>query len=143
MQKISLTCKRTYTPKLRASTFKHKNERRNNRQQQKQQVQPREPASDDEKPFFDTPDIELSTFPAEDNPCGLDKSRGPRRRYGGLLVATLPCGRVVGLRRITTDRYGRTVGELFIDGSNVQQRMVASGHAEIYWKYAHQCPWTR
>ena len=52
-------------------------------------------------------------------------------------------GQQVGLRRITTDRYGRTVGELFIDGSNVQQRMVASGHAEIYWKYAHQCPWTR
>ena len=52
-------------------------------------------------------------------------------------------GQQVGLRRITTDRYGRTVGELFIDGSNVQQRMVDSGHAEICWKYAHQCPWTR
>lgn len=52
-------------------------------------------------------------------------------------------GQRVGIRRITSDRYGRTVGELFIDGSNVQQRMVASGHAEIYWRYAHQCPWTR
>ena len=52
-------------------------------------------------------------------------------------------GQAVGLRRITTDRYGRTVGELFIDGTNVQQAMVASGHAEIFWKYASQCPWTR
>ena len=52
-------------------------------------------------------------------------------------------GRSVGLRRITTDRYGRTVGELFVDGMNVQQAMVASHHAEIYWKYARQCPWTR
>jgi len=52
-------------------------------------------------------------------------------------------GRSVGLRRITTDRYGRTVGELFVDGMNVQQAMVASRHAEIYWKYARQCPWTR
>ena len=49
----------------------------------------------------------------------------------------------VGIRRITTDRYGRTVGELFINGINVQQAMVASGHAEIYWRYAHQCLLTR
>ena len=52
-------------------------------------------------------------------------------------------GRSVRLRRITTDRYGRTVGELFVEGMNVQQAMVASRHAEIYWKYASQCPWTR
>ena len=49
----------------------------------------------------------------------------------------------VGIRRITTDRYGRTVAELFINGANVQQTMVASGHAEIFWRYANQCPWTR
>ena len=52
-------------------------------------------------------------------------------------------GREVGIRRITKDRYGRTVAELFVDGSNVQQQLVASGHAEIRWKYASQCPWTR
>ena len=52
-------------------------------------------------------------------------------------------GKTVTIRRITTDRYGRTVAELFVDGSNIQQQLVASGHAEIYWKYAHQCPWTR
>ena len=52
-------------------------------------------------------------------------------------------GRSVGVRRITVDRYGRTVGELFVDGMNVQQAMVASRHAEIFWRYASQCPWTR
>ena len=52
-------------------------------------------------------------------------------------------GRDVVIRRITTDRYGRTVAELFVDGTNVQQAMVASGHAEIYWRYARQCPWTK
>ena len=52
-------------------------------------------------------------------------------------------GRTVNLHRITTDRYGRTVGELYVDGMNVQQAMVASRHAEIYWKYAHQCPWSK
>ena len=65
-------------------------------------------------------------------------AKAARDYLRGLVV-----GRKVGIRRITTDRYGRTVGELFIDGSNVQQRMVASGYAAIYWKYAHQCPWTQ
>ena len=46
-------------------------------------------------------------------------------------------GKAVTVRRITTDRYGRTVGELYANGTNVQQEMVASGHARIYWKYAH------
>ena len=52
-------------------------------------------------------------------------------------------GKEVGIRRIAKDRYGRTVAELYLNGSNVQQKLVASGHAEIYWKYAKQCPWTR
>ena len=52
-------------------------------------------------------------------------------------------GKKVGIRRITTDRYGRTVAELFIDGTKGQQAMVASGHAEIFWKYASQCPWAK
>ena len=52
-------------------------------------------------------------------------------------------GQKVGIRRITEDRYGRTVAELYLKGTNVQQKLVASGHAEIFWKYAHQCPWTR
>ena len=58
-------------------------------------------------------------------------------------LRALVVGREVGIRRITTDRYDRTVAELFVDGSNVQQRLVASGHADIYWRYAHQCGWTR
>ena len=65
-------------------------------------------------------------------------AKAARDYLRGLVV-----GRKVGIRRITTDRYSRTVAELFVDGSNVQQQMVANGHAAIYWKYAHQCPWTR
>ena len=49
----------------------------------------------------------------------------------------------VGIRRITKDRYERSVAELFIDGTNVQETMVASGHAEINRTYASQCPWTQ
>ena len=58
-------------------------------------------------------------------------------------LRSLVVGQTVGIRRITTDRYGRTVAELFVDGSNVQQQLIASRHAEIYWKCAHQCGWTR
>ena len=58
-------------------------------------------------------------------------------------LKSLVVGGEVGIRRITTDRYDRTVAELFVGGTNVQQQLVASGHAEIYWKYANQCAWTR
>ena len=43
-------------------------------------------------------------------------------------------GKPASLRRITTDRYGRTESELFVDGMNVQQAMAASRYAEIVWK---------
>ena len=49
-------------------------------------------------------------------------------------------GKPISLRRITIDIYGWTIGEVFV---GVQQAMVASRHAEIFWKYASQCPWTR
>ena len=66
------------------------------------------------------------------------RAKAARDRLRGMVV-----GRKVNLRRITTDRYGRTVGELYVGGMNVQQAMVASRHAEIYWKYAYQCPWSK
>ena len=71
------------------------------------------------------------------------RAQPERARAARDQLRTMVVGRSVGLRRITTDRYGRTVGELFVDGMNVQQAMVARRHAEIYWKYASQCPWTR
>ena len=63
-------------------------------------------------------------------------ARAARDHLRGLVV-----GKKVGIRRITEDRYGRTVAELFIGKMNIQEEMVASGHAEIYRKYAYQCPW--
>ena len=58
-------------------------------------------------------------------------------------LRNLVVGKKVGIRRITEDLYGRTVVELFLGTTNVQQEMVVSGHANIYWKYAHQCSWTK
>ena len=64
-------------------------------------------------------------------------AKAARDHLRGLAVGTK-----VGVRRITEDRYGRTVAELFLGETNIQREMVASGHAEIYWRYANQCPWT-
>ena len=57
-------------------------------------------------------------------------------------LRNLVVGKKVGIRRITKDRWGRTVVELLLGTTNVQQEMVVSGHAEIYWRYQDQCPWT-
>ena len=54
---------------------------------------------------------------------------------------SLVSGRDVDIRRITKDRYDRTVAELSINGINIQQIMVQKGYAKIYSKYAYQCPW--
>ena len=47
----------------------------------------------------------------------------------------------VFIRRITLDKYGRTVGELSFNGENLQQLLVKEGHAEIYKKYSKPCEW--
>ena len=64
-------------------------------------------------------------------------TKAARDHLRGLVV-----GKKVRIRRITEDRYGRTVAELFIGTRNVQQELVATGHAKIYRRYSYQCPWT-
>ena len=61
------------------------------------------------------------------------------RDYLNKLIA----GKDVDIRRITKDRYDRTVAELSINGVNIQQIMVKGGYAKIYSKYAYHCPWAR
>jgi len=79
-----------------------------------------------------------------DTPELRGKQAQPKRaRAARDHLQSMVVGKPVSLRRITTDRYGRTVGELFVGGMNVQQAMVASRHAQIFWKYASQCFWTR
>ena len=61
------------------------------------------------------------------------------RDYLNNLIA----GKEVFIKRITKDKYGRTVAELSINGKNIQKTMFASGYAKIYSKYAYQCAWSR
>ena len=53
----------------------------------------------------------------------------------------LVSGKEVEIKRVTQDRYGRTVGEIFISGINVQRLLVKDGYAEIYKEYSDPCPW--
>ena len=50
----------------------------------------------------------------------------------------LRVGKNFGIRRITEDRYERTVPKLFVRKTNVQHEMVATSHAEVYQRHAHQ-----
>ena len=55
----------------------------------------------------------------------------------------LVAGSTVTIRRITEDRYGRTVAELSINGMNIQEHLVDEGLAIIYERYASQCGWSK
>ena len=54
----------------------------------------------------------------------------------------LVAGEEVAIRRITKDRYGRTVAEISMDEMNIQERLVEKGLARVYKRYADQCDWS-
>ena len=55
----------------------------------------------------------------------------------------LVSGSKVRIRRITEDRHGRTVAELYKGHINIQEQLVDKGFASTYKKYAHQCEWSQ
>ena len=58
-------------------------------------------------------------------------------------VNNLVANEKVSIKRITKDKYGRTVGELFKNGVNIQELIVEKGYGKIYKKYAYQCEWSK
>ena len=56
-------------------------------------------------------------------------------------INNLLSNKKVKIKRIDTDRYGRTVAEIFVEGTNIQKLMVQNGFAKIYSKYSFQCDW--
>ena len=55
------------------------------------------------------------------------------------LQRLLPIGTDVTIRTKATDRYGRTVGEVLKGGTNINQSLVGSGNAFVYWQYISGC----
>ena len=58
-------------------------------------------------------------------------------------VNNLVANEKVSIKRITKDKYGRTVGELFKNGVNIQELIVEKGYGKTYKKYAYQCEWSK
>ena len=58
-------------------------------------------------------------------------------------VNKLVANQEVSIKRITNDRYGRTIGELFKNEVNIQELIVKKGYGEIYKKYSYQCEWSK
>ena len=80
--------------------------------------------------YIDTP--ELRGKKADPIPA-----KGARDYLNDLVV-----GSTVIIRRITEDRYGRTVAELSKGPMNIQEDLVEKGLASIYEKYSSQCEWS-
>ena len=55
----------------------------------------------------------------------------------------LVAGSTVTIRRLTKDRYGRTVAELSKGPMNIQEHLVKKGFASIYKRYSTQCEWSK
>ncbi|MFH0340701.1 MAG: thermonuclease family protein [Chromatiales bacterium] len=51
-------------------------------------------------------------------------------------MSDLVFGKTVGVVAVDRDRYGRTVGQVFTEGGNINERMVRLGYAWGYRKYA-------
>lgn len=59
------------------------------------------------------------------------------------LKELLPVGQSITLRKIDTDRYGRTVAEVYRGGKSVNLQMVERGSAVVYRQYLDGCAATR
>ena len=69
-----------------------------------------------------------------------ESSQGPWGAAAGReLQALLPRDKAVELKAKATDRYGRNVAEVFSGGRNINQALVASGAAFVYWQYIAGC----
>ena len=55
----------------------------------------------------------------------------------------LVANKKVSIKRITKDRYGRTVAEIYKDGTNIQELIVKKGYGKIYKRYSYQCAWAK
>jgi endonuclease YncB( thermonuclease family) len=51
----------------------------------------------------------------------------------------LPIGSEVTLKTKAVDRYGRSVAEVLKGGNNINQNLVHSGDAFVYWQYISGC----
>ena len=79
-----------------------------------------------------------------DTPEIKGKRANPEKaKYVRDYLNSLIKGKEITIKRITYDRYGRTVAELFKNKKNIQKHLVDIGLAKVYKKYAFQCDWSK
>ena len=59
----------------------------------------------------------------------------PYGKAAGKYLASLVAGAAVEVESVTKDRYGRTVGIVWDNETNINQEMVRSGYAWVYQRY--------
>ena len=52
-------------------------------------------------------------------------------------LSELAFGKQAQVVEVTVDRYGRTVGRVYVDGTDVNRELVAQGFAWVYRKYSN------
>ena len=79
-----------------------------------------------------------------DTPEIKGKKADPEKaKYARDYLNSLVKGNEITIKRITYDKYGRTVAELFKNKKNIQKHLVEIGLAKVYKKYAYQCDWSK
>lgn len=73
----------------------------------------------------------------------IDAPENSQSPYGIVSKKTLqdllPIGTEVTLRIKTTDRYGRSVAEVYKGNTNINKYLIGTGNAFIYWQYIRGC----
>jgi endonuclease YncB( thermonuclease family) len=64
------------------------------------------------------------------------ESNQPYGKNAKAALSAFAFGRRARVEVVDIDRYGRTVGEVFVDGIDVNREMVREGHAWAYTKYS-------
>jgi endonuclease YncB( thermonuclease family) len=65
------------------------------------------------------------------------ESSQPYGKKAKAALSALAFGKQARIEVVDIDRYGRTIGEVFVEGIDVNREMVRAGHAWAYTKYSH------
>ncbi len=76
--------------------------------------------------------VRLVGIDAPETSKGKRKAGQPFGRKAEKQLAALVLNKLVDIKGYGLDRYGRILGEIYIDGQNVNLTMVKAGYAEVY-----------